>query len=252
MKYETILESLKSYEVPGNWPASIFLLPEGAMRDIYDCIVENKLQNCVELGTGHGATSCVMAAAIDEIGQGRVITIDKALHLPTNANVLKEHTGIGDQLEFVLEPLGYNWYLADLIAKQTVDDVCEPIFDFCLLDGAHEFEPDALACFLVAKLLKPGGWLVLDDLNFALRSMSSWKVSHGHLSDRELDVCQMGMVYEHVVKQHPDFSEFKITEDGRLGWARKKSRKPEGKHHGIAVTSARRILDILTNPSRRT
>jgi glycosyltransferase involved in cell wall biosynthesis len=144
------------------------------------------------------------------------------LHQPVNANVLKEHTGIGDTIEFVVEPLGYNWYLADLIAKQTVDDICQPIFDFCLIDGAHEFEPDALAFFLVSKLLKPGGWVVLDDLNFALRSMSFWRETHGHLSDRELDAFQIGMVFDLAVRQHPHFTDFRVSENGRVGWARKK------------------------------
>lgn len=222
MKYETILERLKSYRVQGDWPPTIFLLPEGAMRDIYDCVVANELRSGIELGTGLGATSCVIAAALEEVGGGRVVTIDKTLHMPANANVLKEYTGIGDSLEFVLEPLGYNWYLADLIAKQTSDDVCEPIFDFCLIDGAHEFEPDALAFTLVAKLLKPGGWVVFDDINFYLRSMSFWQQTHGHLSDRELDTCQIGMVYDYIVKQRPDFTGFLITENGRVGWARKR------------------------------
>lgn len=221
MNYEIILERLKSYQVPGDWPPTIFLLPEVAMKDIYDCIVENKLSSGIELGTGHGATSCVIAAAMEEIGGGRLVTIDKTLHMPANVNVLKEHSGIGDNLEFVLEPLGYNWYLADLIAKQTSDDFCAPIFDFCLIDGAHEFEPDALAFTLVAKLLKPGAWVVLDDLNFYLRSMSFWRETHGHLSDRELDTCQIGMVWDYLVKQRPDFTDFRITDNGRVGWTRK-------------------------------
>jgi len=250
MKYDTILERLNSYIVPGDWPPSIFLLPENAMRDIYDCIVGNRLRHCIELGTGHGATSCVMAAALEEVGDGRIVTIDKTLHLPVNANVLKDHTGIGDNLEFVVEPLGYNWYMADLIAKQTLNGVCEPIFDFCLLDGAHEFEPDALAFFLVSKILKPGGWVVLDDINFSLRSMSFWRETHGHLSDRELDSCQIGIVYDYAVKQHPDFADFRITENGRVGWARKtflESQVTE-KHNGddASVTLTNRESAIQT------
>lgn len=223
MRYETILERLTSYKIPGDWPPTIFLLPEPVMKDIYTCVVENKLLHCIELGTGHGATSCVIAAALEELEEGgHLITIDKTLHLPVNANVLKEHTGIGDNLEFIVNPLGYNWYLADLIEQRTSDGVCEPLFDFCLIDGAHEFEPDALAFTLVACLLKPGGWVVLDDVNFSLRTLPFWQKTHGHLSDRELDTCQIGMVYDYIVKQHPDFTDFHITEGGRVGWTRKK------------------------------
>ena len=257
MKFDSILASLKSYIIPGDWPPTIFLLPEGAMRDIYDCVVENRFSQCIELGTGHGATSCVIAAALEELGNGRIVTIDKTLHQPVNANVLKEHTGIGDTIEFVVEPLGYNWYMADLIAKQTVDGVCEPIFDLCLIDGAHEFEPDALAFFLVSKLLKPGGWVVLDDLNFALRSMSFWRETHGHLSERELDAFQIGMVFDLAVRQHPGFTDFRVSENGRVGWARKKSPKSNAEEQqrniflSAQINSRRPSLQLTSPPRER-
>ena len=67
----------------------------------------------------------------------------------------------------------------------------------------------------------PGGWLVLDDLNFNLRSMPIWKEVFGHLSDRELDTHQIGMVWNLVVRQHSELTSFKETEGGRIGWARK-------------------------------
>jgi predicted O-methyltransferase YrrM len=161
-----------------------------------------------------------MAAAAAETG-GKVTTVDLRFNIPVNAAVLKAHLGIGDELEPVADPLGYNWYLADLITKQTVNGTCEPLFDFCFLDGAHEWQPDALAAFLALKLLKPGGWFVLDDLNFNLRSMPTWKESHGHLSDRELDTYQIAMVWNLVVRQHPDLTGYKETEGGRIGWAQK-------------------------------
>lgn len=222
MSFETIMQSLKTYVVPDEWPFPIFLLPEAAMADIYTCIVDNNLHSCIELGTGHGTTSCIMAAAVDELGDGRVVTVDKCWHQPVNVQVLKDYTGLGETLEIVVDKLGYNWYLADLITRQTQEGICQPLFDFCLLDGAHEWECDALAFSLVAQLLQPGAWVVLDDLNFTLRSVPNWEHMFGHLSDRELDTCQIGMVYDLVVRQHPDFQNFCITHGGRLGWAQKK------------------------------
>jgi SAM-dependent methyltransferase len=221
------MEALRSYVVVGGWRASVFLLTEGGMREIYDCIVTNRLSSCLELGSGHGATSCVMAAAVGETG-GKVTTIDLALHQPANAASLKAHCGLADELlEVVADPLGYNWWLADRLRSQTVEGACQPLYDFVFLDGAHEWQPDALAVFLAIKLLKPGGWLVLDDLNFNLRSMPLWRQTHGHLSDRELDACQIGMVWNLVVRQHPDMEGFRETEGGRIGWARKVLPRPQ-------------------------
>lgn len=220
MKFERVLDSLKNYPVPEGFLSSPFLLPENVISDVYKFIVDNKLRSCIELGSGFGATSCVMGAATEEIN-GKVLTVDMYLHQPVNVEVLKKHTGIGDSLEFAVDKLGYNWYLADLIAKQTKNGICEPLFDFCLLDGAHEWSPDALAFFLVAKLIKPGGWIVLDDINFTLRSVPNWQQEFGNYTDKELDSFQVGMVYELAVRQHPDFQAFRITHNGRIGWAKK-------------------------------
>lgn len=220
MTFETILERLKNYRDPSGQPL-LFIIPDATMAEIYQCIVDNRLHACLELGTGYGTTSCIMTAAVEQIGGGRVTTVDHFLHQPTNVHVLKAHTGMERNPEFVLEKLGYNWYLADLIASRTVEGVCEPLFDFCFLDGAHEWVPDSLAVFLVAKLLKPGGWIVLDDVNFKLRGCyQGWEKDFGHKADRELDTCQVGMVHDLVLRQHPDFCDIRLNE-GRIAWARK-------------------------------
>ena len=62
-------------------------------------------------------------------------------------------------VEIVAEPLGYNWWLGDALGTRHGDAARERGFDFCLLDGAHEWNQDALAFLLVARLLRPGGWL---------------------------------------------------------------------------------------------
>ncbi len=225
---DSTLSALKNYTPPEGWGGHIFLLPEQAMRDIYQFILDHKIENCIELGTGFGATSCVMVAALEQQQAGQLLTIDKYIHDPVNVNVLREHAGLKpDRLQAVGDPLGYNWYLADLVAKQTVDGVCQPLFDFCLLDGAHEWEPDALAFNLVAKLMKPGSWVAIDDLDFCLRMIPNWQESHGNHTDKELDAFQMKMVYDLVVTQHPDFTDFHISHEGRIGWARKKVPQPK-------------------------
>lgn len=222
---EQVFASLKSFVPPDNWKADLFLLPEDAMNDIAQFVKTHKLHDCIELGTGFGATSCMIGAALEEVNEGgTLLTIDKYLHQPVNVKVLKEHAGLRDNtINVVTDELGYNWYLPELIRQQTHDGVCTPLFDFCLLDGAHEWEPDALAFTLVAKLLKPGAWIAIDDINYFFKIMPNWKETHGHYTEKELETYQMKMVYEIVVQQHPDFCDFHLTHDGRIGWARKKT-----------------------------
>jgi len=230
------MEALRRFPTPAGGPPSIFLLPEGGMSEIYKIITKHQLRRCLELGSGFGATSCVMAAATGAVG-GKVTTID--LHRPpVNAEMLKAYVDLVDELECVVEPLGYNWWLADRIREQSQGNrACTPIYDLVFVDGAHEWEPDALASLLAVKLLKPGGWLVLDDLNFNLRMIPNWNETHGHLSDRELDAFQIDMVWSLVIGQHPDLFDFQISQHGRIGWARKRlstaEAVPRGRFHHL-------------------
>jgi len=225
----------------------IFLLPLEAEHDIYQFIIKNKPNLCIELGTGFGATACIMAAAIEEIGHGQVITVDMYMHQPVNVKVLVQHTGLNDELlKVVVDPLGYNWYIADLIQQQSHHGVCHPLFDFCLLDGAHEWNPDALAFLLIAKLLNPGAWIALDDINFNLGMIPDWRETHPNYTDREINTMQIGMVYDLIVRQHPDFTDFNITHAGRIGWAKKKSYSMQAESlQGLSkfISSFRRLSD---------
>jgi predicted O-methyltransferase YrrM len=250
MKYGQVIDALQKYSPPEGWGGNLFLLPEPVMRDIYDHITGEKAHSCIELGTGFGATACVMAAALDEIGGGRLVTVDISLHQPVNVEVLMEHVGLDNSLvDVVVDNLGYNWYLPDLIKQQTKQGRCQPMFDFCLLDGAHEWEPDALAFHLVSRLLKIGAWIAVDDLNFNLRMIPTQREPYIHYTDRELDAYQMAMVFDIVVRPHLDFAEFCITHDDRIGWARKVSAKADasGKSRGLfSISKARLKFKELT------
>lgn len=222
MEYTRVIKLIDELRTYKGGQYNLFLLPQDVMSDIYHLIVENKIRSCIELGTGFGSTACVIAAALEEIGGGKLVTVDRVLLQPLNVVKLMNHIGIDpNTIDVVTDNLGYNWYLPELIQKQTIRDKCEPIFDFCLLDGAHEWEPDALAFTLVSRLIKPGGLIAIDDINYRLRMSPHWEETHADYSARELDTYQMRMVYELVVMNHPEYSDFQITHQGRIGWARK-------------------------------
>jgi hypothetical protein len=104
----------------------------------------------------------------------------------------------------------------------TKGSMCEPRYDFCYLDGAHQWEPDALALLLATKLLRPGAWMMVDDLNLRLRGChDGWEASYGDRSDEELDTPQVGMAFDLLAKAHPDLEHFMLSNSGHIGWARK-------------------------------
>lgn len=43
MKQAAVFEALHNYTPPADWPANLFLLPEDAMRDIYQFVIEHQL-----------------------------------------------------------------------------------------------------------------------------------------------------------------------------------------------------------------
>ena len=216
MNFSDAMANLRAYVPVAEMPCSLFLLPEEVMSDLHHLVVKQHLRSVLELGSGFGATSCVLAAALQETG-GHVTTVDMFEHVPANPRLLKAFLGLGSELEIVVDPLGYNWWLAAMLQSQA-----PPAFDLVFLDGAHRWEPDALASLLAIRLLKPGGWFVLDDINFNLRSMAGWQATHGHLSDRELDSYQLAMVWNLIITSHPDLQDQRIIHDGRIGWARKR------------------------------
>jgi predicted O-methyltransferase YrrM len=135
---------------------------------IYQHFRETTPDLCLELGTAHGSSAAYMAAALAENGSGHLITVDRAGAGYSPASLIDE-LGLADWVTFIVRgDSSYDWYLKELVQERS-DDAgnCEPMFDFCYLDGAHDWTIDGLAVILIEKLLTPGGWLVLDDLEWS-------------------------------------------------------------------------------------
>jgi predicted O-methyltransferase YrrM len=225
MKFDQVYDLLLKYQAERN--QRLVLLSGDTLREVYGGIVATRARDCLELGTGFGATTCVMAAAIDEIGGGTVMTVDQIAREPVGVNELAQLTGLSQYVTSVLHGGGYNWILLRMLREQARARECEPRFDFCFLDGAHEWEPDGLAALLVPRLLRPGAWMMVDDLNFKLRGCHpGWERAYGHKSAEELDTRQVGMVYELLVRTHPDLEHFMLSNSGHIGWARKTGGEP--------------------------
>lgn len=190
---------------------------------LYDFIVENKCQNILELGFENGTSTCYMAAALDEIGSGKILTIDReeTIGIEPDIYTLLKRTKLEKFVEPIYAHTTYVWELMKIIEKQTKKNLCKPIFDFCFIDGAHTWEVDGFAFFLVEKLLKSGSWILFDDLN--------WKFSESHtlkdsefvkmMPEKEKQSAQIERVFSLLVSQHPKFRNHKIV--NRWAWAQK-------------------------------
>ncbi|MEW6552569.1 MAG: class I SAM-dependent methyltransferase [Campylobacterota bacterium] len=188
--------------------------------EITRLIEDNALTNILELGFAHGVSTTYMAAALKRMNKGGSITCIDLEHsknrVPRIETLLTQINEL-DRVNIYFEPTSYLWRLMKFIEE---DDT--PRFDLCYLDGAHSWYVDGFAFFLVDKLLKPGGWIVFDDMNWTYaNSPTNSKLEKVKLMpEDEKTTPQIKKVFELLVKTHPNYHNFKETK--QWGYAQKK------------------------------
>ena len=229
MQYEAVAAAVEG--IPHMSPA------EG--RIIYDHVRHTRPENVLELGVAHGVGAAYIAAALDENGKGSLTTVDSSAFLyeePT-AEELMERLGLSRLVRVDRSSSTYTWFLKERIEERSdADGNCEPVYDFCYLDGAKDWTIDGLAVILIEKLLRPDGWLLMDDLDWTFSSWEgkgkSWE-GNGKVGARETNAMSeaerndphLRAVFDLIVAQHPSFTELRI-QDGWWGWARKAPGEP--------------------------
>jgi predicted O-methyltransferase YrrM len=130
-----------------------------------DLIREYDLDNLLELGTAHGKGTAYMALIQEERGRGHVTTLDrdKAASFSPNVDEVVAKLGVAHRVTIKRTPRSYTHTLMQMLEEQP-----RPIFDFVYLDGAHTWDGTGFAFFLTDMLLRPGGWVVFDDLDWTL------------------------------------------------------------------------------------
>lgn len=187
-------------------------------RVMTDLIMAQRPRNILELGFKHGVSTCYMAGALDELGGGHVTTVDltSARELSPNADELLGRLGLSDYVTVHYEETSYIWRLLEMLERSP-----RPQFDFCYLDGAHNWETDGFAFYLVDKLLAPGATLVLDDIDWSYEKSPTlqdepWVQA---MPRDQYEMRQLEKVFRLLVCEHPNYTDFRV-EDG-VGYARK-------------------------------
>ena len=222
-------------------------------RRVYDHIRETRPAHALELGTAHGVGAAYMAAAMQANGSGHLTTVDYggAAFDPSPETVL-DRAGLADRVTIVRDHSSYDWYLkTELQRLSDVDGNVEPYLDFCYLDGCKNFSVDGLAVVLVERLLRPGGWLLMDDLEWTYES-NPWIAPSGDgrpfgpLSESERTEPHLLAVFELVVRQLPSFTRV-VREDAWYGWAQ----KAPGRPRRYEVASSRPLGALVAEALRR-
>lgn len=223
-----------------------------AGRLLYEFVVNGDVENVLELGFGHGTSTCFIAAALQEKGRGSVTTIDRRSALSRRPNLLTllDHLGLQDYVEPLVSERSYTWELMKLIERQTDGNRTDPCFDFCFLDGSHTWETDGLAFFLVDKLLRSDRWILFDDVHWTFATSPTLKHTKKvqAMPEDERTTPQVLRILGLLVLQHPAYSQVRLM--GNYGWAYKSPAAGEEARQKDAVDRLREIEPALTSRRR--
>ena len=228
-------------------------IPSERGRILYDHVREARPERVLELGTARGVSAAYIAAALEANGAGTLTTVDSTTFPwvdPTPEEVLGG-LGLLHRVELDRTHSTYTWFLKERIEERS-DQAgnCEPLYDLCFVDGGKSWTTDGLAVFLIEKLLRSGGWLLLDDLDWRFDDVAAKRAHYFTpiplLSESERREPHIAAVFRLLVMQHPSFTDFRI-QDEAWGWAR----KAPGEPRRLTIEAKRTFRSYLHTGLRR-
>lgn len=198
-----------------------YMQPEQA-KILRDLIVKYDAQDILEIGFFHGKSSAYIAAILEDLNRGHLVTIDLVAARKREPNIeqVLETLDLAQRATPIFAHRSYTWELARMIQAET-----RPAFDFCYFDGGHTWDNTGFGFALVDMLLKPGGWIVFDDIRWTIDA--AMKNRSGALprywqacSQDERETAAVQLVFESMVP-HLGYTDRKYLHKGRWGIARK-------------------------------
>ena len=189
---------------------------------LYNFILTNKPKNILELGFQHGVSTNYIAAALDELGEGKITSIDREISKNESPNIyeLSQKTGLSKYINPIFAHTTYIWELRKIL-KNNLSKNIKQNFDFCFIDGAHSFETDGFAFYLVDLLLNENGIILFDDIDWSYQKSPTLRNSNfvKNMSEDEKNAEQIRDVLELLVASHPNYKILEIK--NRWAWVQK-------------------------------
>ena len=125
-----------------------------AARALHDLVLSRTPESCLEIGVGQGASTLAILQALDSIGAGSLVAIDRNPEPPGLGRV--DIAGVAGRLHFLARPS----YLALPGLVEAGNR-----FQFAFIDGRHLFDYLLVDLFFTDLLLDAGGVVVVDDVD---------------------------------------------------------------------------------------
>jgi predicted O-methyltransferase YrrM len=183
---------------------------------LQEIIRTSRPQVSLEVGCAYGISSLFICEALREVNARKHIIIDPYQHSAWKGTGLANlrRAGYANLIDFH-DVLSYQ-YLSRLTEERAS-------IDFAFIDGAHTFDYVLVDFFLVDKLLKPGGIVILDDLLYpSIRSVCRYVLSNLRYTcvgpqSREL-LPRIFLPDSHLnPPDHPNYAALQKLEHDRVG-----------------------------------
>ncbi len=187
---------------------------------IRDIITTEGARDILEIGFYQGKSTAFIAGILEDIGEGSLSTFDleSARKHEPNVEVLLEKTGLQNRVTVYYCKRSYTWELQRLISAPN-----RPQFDFCYFDGGHTWDLTGFGVLLVDMLLRPGGTILLDDMNWSMARSPHYDRNpklRKRYDDDEVEAQPVRLVWEKILK-HLGYEHIREYKDERWGLARK-------------------------------
>ena len=186
-----------------------------------DFITRHDAREILEIGFYHGKSSAYFAAVLEDIGHGHLVTIDRenARNREPNIQEVLSSLDLEHRVTPVYAERSYTWELAKMIQASP-----RPQFDLCYFDGGHTWDATGFGFLLVDLLLRPGGWIIFDDLEWTVETaiQSATKAPKHWLacSADEQATPAVKLVFD-ILVPHLGYTDLRTVNEGRWGVARK-------------------------------
>lgn len=189
-----------------------------------DLIVSNDLQDLLELGFYKGKSSAYLGAVLEDLGRGHLTTMDRATargHAPGIADVLAD-VELAHRVTPIFAHRSFTWELGTMLERTP-----RPQYDFCYLDGGHTWDVTGFAFLLVDMMMKPGGIILLDDLDWSIAGSPHARTPSGQktyaaYSEDEKAAKGVRMTFEHIA----DHLGYRVEEVPKFQWGIARKRTP--------------------------
>ncbi len=210
------------------------------MRDL---IIKHDARDILEIGFFHGKSSAYFAAILEDLGRGHLVTLDKdnARRREPNIEQVLSTLDLTHRVTPIYAHRSYTWEMAKMIQAKP-----RPQFDLCYCDGGHTWDGTGYGFVLVDILLRPGGWIVFDDIPWTIETAYQTRPGEPKhfrkFSQDERAAPAIKLVFDLLVP-HLGYTDRRILNRGQWGIARKPL--DELQRPAPAQGVLRRLLDAL-------